>query len=40
MIARVIDLARWRNDHPPLVRNLQAAVTCWQAWARLWLWWL
>lgn len=33
MTAKIVDLARWREDHPPAVRCALAMSRCW------WKWW-
>ncbi len=32
MTAEIVDLARWREDHPPLVMLWQAQQRCLAAW--------
>jgi len=36
MTARIIDLAIWRRDHPPLLRCWSAYWRCAEAWTGLW----
>jgi hypothetical protein len=32
---KVVDLAQWKAEHPPLVRLLTIGAHCWQAYFRL-----
>lgn len=35
MTAEIVDLSRWREDHPPLLRLWSAYWRCVNAWASL-----
>lgn len=40
MSERIVDLDKWRAEHPPAVRLANIAVHCWSASWRLWAAWL
>lgn len=39
MTARIVDLAKWREEHPPLLRLLMAHQRCVTAWWSLFFTW-
>lgn len=40
MDAQIVDLAKWRQDHPPAVRLVNIGLHCWLASFRLWSAWI
>lgn len=40
MTARIIDQAKWREEHPPMVRLMNITTHCWAASWRLWGAWM
>lgn len=40
MSAKVVDLQRWRESHPPAVRLTHITLHCWAASWRLWGAWM
>lgn len=40
MSAQIVDLAKWREEHPPLVRLMNINAHCWAASWRLWGAWM
>ena len=39
MTAKVVDLAKWREEHPPMLRLLMAHQRCVTAWWSLFFTW-
>jgi len=35
MTARIVDLDRWRVEHPPMIRLVNISLHCWSAYWRL-----
>lgn len=40
MPAEIVNLAKWKAEHPPVVMCFQAGYRCWSAWVKLWCPWL